>query len=53
MQQRRKEDEQIMKSVQISIRPKWCGLIASGKKTIEVRKTYKKLQTPLKGEENA
>ncbi len=28
-----------MKSVLISIRPKWCELIASGKKTVEVRKT--------------
>lgn len=48
MQQRRKEDEQIMKSVLISIHPKWCELIASGKKTIEVRKTYPKLPTPFK-----
>lgn len=48
MQQRRKEDEQIMKSVLISIRPKWCGLIASGKKTIEVRKTMPKLPPPFK-----
>lgn len=37
-----------MKSVLISIRPKWCGLIASGKKTIEVRKTYPKLPTPFR-----
>lgn len=37
-----------MKSVLISVRPKWCGLIASGKKTIEVRKTYPKLPTPFK-----
>ena len=28
-----------MKSVLISIQPKWCELIASGKKTVEVRKT--------------
>lgn len=28
-----------MKSVLISIRPQWCEKIASGKKTIEVRKT--------------
>lgn len=27
-----------MKAVLISIQPKWCELIASGKKTIEVRK---------------
>lgn len=37
-----------MKSVLISIRPKWCGLIASGKKTIEVRKTMPKLPPPFK-----
>ena len=37
-----------MKFVLISIRPKWCRLIASGKKTIEVRKTYPKLPTPFK-----
>ena len=32
----------------ISIQPKWCELIASGKKTVEVRKTRPKLQTPFK-----
>lgn len=32
----------------ISIRPKWCELIASGKKTIEVRKTRPKLEPPFK-----
>lgn len=37
-----------MKSVLISIRSKWCELIASGKKTIEVRKTRPKLETPFK-----
>ena len=37
-----------MKSVLISIQPKWCDLIASGKKTVEVRKTAPKLQTPFK-----
>ena len=36
------------KAVLISIRPKWCQKIASGKKTIEVRKTKPKLQTPFK-----
>ena len=36
-----------MKSVLISIQPKWCELIASGKKTIEVRKTRPKLETPF------
>lgn len=37
-----------MKSVLISIKPKWCELIASGKKTVEVRKTKPKLETPFK-----
>ncbi len=37
-----------MKSVLISIKPKWCELIAIGKKTIEVRKTRPKLGTPFK-----
>lgn len=32
----------------ISIRPKWCEKIASGEKTIEVRKTRPKLETPFK-----
>ena len=36
------------KAVLISINPKWCELIASGKKTIEVRKTRPKLETPFK-----
>jgi predicted transcriptional regulator len=37
-----------MKSVLISIQPKWCELIASGKKTVEVRKTRPKMETPFK-----
>lgn len=37
-----------MKSVMVSIQPKWCELIASGKKTIEVRKTRPKMDTPFK-----
>lgn len=36
------------KAVLMSIKPKWCELIASGKKTIEVRKTRPKLETPFK-----
>ena len=36
-----------MKSILISIQPKWCELITSGKKTIEVRKTAPK-ETPFK-----
>lgn len=37
-----------MESVLLSVRPKWCGLIANGEKTIEVRKTKPKLETPFK-----
>lgn len=37
-----------MKSVLISIKPKWCELTASGKKTVEVRKTRPKIETPFK-----
>lgn len=36
------------KAVMLSIRPKWCEKIASGEKTIEVRKTKPKLDTPFK-----
>ncbi len=37
-----------MKAILISIQPKWCELIASGKKTVEVRKTKPKLDVPFK-----
>lgn len=37
-----------MKSVLISIQPKWCELIASGEKTVELRKTNPKIETPFK-----
>ena len=37
-----------MKSVLISIQPKWCELIASGKKTVEVRKTRPNIPPPFK-----
>ena len=37
-----------MKAVLISIQPKWCEKIANGEKTIEVRKTKTKLETPFK-----
>ena len=36
------------KAVLISIRPKWCEKICRGEKTIEVRKTRPKLNTPFK-----
>ena len=36
------------KAVRISIKPKWCEMIASGEKTIEVRKTCPNLATPFK-----
>lgn len=37
-----------MKSVLISIKPKYCEFIANGSKTIEVRKTRPKIETPFK-----
>lgn len=37
-----------MKAVLISIQPKWCAKIASGEKTVEVRKSKPKLETPFK-----
>lgn len=36
------------KAVLISIQPQWCELIASGKKTVEVRKNAPKLGAPFK-----
>lgn len=35
------------RAVLISIRPEWCEKIADGEKTIEVRKTRPKLETPF------
>ena len=32
----------------LSVRPQWCEMIASGKKTIEVRKTKPRFETPFK-----
>ena len=37
-----------MKSILISIQPKWVAKIANGEKTIEVRKTAPKCETPFK-----
>lgn len=37
-----------MKAVLLSIRPKWCKLILSGEKTVEIRKTRPKPETPFK-----
>ena len=37
-----------MKAVMLSIRPEWCEKIISGKKTVEVRKSRPKLETPFK-----
>lgn len=37
-----------MKAVMLSIKPKYCELIAKGEKTIEVRKSMPKLKTPFK-----
>ena len=36
------------KAVLISIRPRWCEKIVNGDKTIEVRKTRPKMNTPFK-----
>lgn len=36
------------KAVLISIRPEWCDRIARGEKTLEVRKSRPKLETPFK-----
>lgn len=37
-----------MKAILMSIRPEWCDLIIRGQKTLEVRKTRPKLETPFK-----
>lgn len=37
-----------MIAVMISIRPEWCQLISSGKKTIELRKTRPNVSSPFK-----
>lgn len=37
-----------MKSVLLSIQPKWCEKIASGEKTVEIRKTKPKIEPPFK-----
>ncbi len=37
------------RAVMLSIRPKWCEKIASGEKTVEVRKTRPNLDTPFRG----
>lgn len=37
-----------MKAVLMSIRPEWCKKILSGEKTVEVRKTRPRLETPFK-----
>lgn len=37
-----------MKAVLLSIRPEWCDLIIRGKKTLEVRRTRPKLETPFR-----
>ena len=46
MSRRKKGD--YMKAVLMSIKPKWCELIANGTKTVEVRKTKPKIETPFK-----
>ena len=41
-------EEWKMKSVMISIHPKWCDLIASRKKTVEIRRTRPRIEIPFK-----
>ena len=36
------------KAVLLSIRPEWAGKIASGEKTVEIRKNRPKLTTPFR-----
>ena len=36
------------RAVMLSIKPEYCELIASGKKTVEVRKSHPKIDTPFK-----
>lgn len=40
--------DNLNKSVLLSIRPKWCEVIIDGLKTMEIRKSKPKLQTPFK-----
>ena len=42
------DDISMKPSVMMSIKPKYCELIAAGKKTIEVRKTKPRIETPFK-----
>lgn len=37
-----------MKAVLLSIRPEWCNFIIRGQKTLEVRRTRPKLETPFR-----
>ncbi len=37
-----------MKAVMLSIRPEWCEKILNGEKTVEIRKTKPKIETPFK-----
>nr|DAI08172.1 MAG TPA: helix-turn-helix domain-containing protein [Caudoviricetes sp.] len=37
-----------MTEIMLSVRPKWCELIASGKRTIEQRKTKPNCDVPFK-----
>ena len=37
-----------MNEIMLSVRPKWCELIASGQKTVEMRKTKPRCTVPFK-----
>ncbi len=39
--------EENSQAVLLSVKPEWCALIASGRKTLEVRKNAPKLKTPF------
>ena len=41
-------DDEKMKAILLSIRPEWCDLIIRGQKTLEVRKTRPKSETPFR-----
>ncbi len=45
---KKKYNDKIKKSVLASIKPKYCELIASGKKTAEIRKNRPKIDVPFK-----
>lgn len=43
-----KEKDHLKKAVMLSIRPKWCNLIARGVKTVEIRKSRPNQEPPFR-----